>query len=140
MSCPSPRSFCKLVFEPGTLSMSASVQKITLSMLASLQASSMRLFGITHTGQPGPWMKFICSPTKLGSANFIMLCVWPPQISMIFRDFVLSFWMSFERARIKFLSRKSLIRSIKFSPRSYHQRSFDRPLSSQAQTAYRSFA
>ena len=51
------------------------MQKITLSILASLQASSMRLFGITQTGQPGPWTKFICPPTKLGSANFIMLCV-----------------------------------------------------------------
>ena len=110
MSQPSPRSFCRLVLEPGTLIISARVQRITPGIWASFIASSMRLLGITQTGQPGPWTKFICSPTSCGRPNFMIECVCPPQISMIFSGFTLSFFMSFESAKISSLSRKSLIR------------------------------
>ena len=73
ISAPSALSSDREPLLPGTLSISAKVQNITPSILAIAIASSMRLLGIIHTGQPGPWMKLIFSPTNCGKPNFIIL-------------------------------------------------------------------
>ena len=54
---PLSRSFC----EPGTRSISPNEQKITSGRPAMAIALSIISSGVTHTGQPGPWINVISS-------------------------------------------------------------------------------
>ena len=47
-------------------------------------ALSMISIGVTHTGQPGPWISVISRGSISSSAKRMIACVCPPQISMMF--------------------------------------------------------
>ncbi len=81
-------------------------------MEASLIAVSMRTLGITQTGHPGPWIKLISFGKIEGRAYFIILCVCPPQISMILIGFLSSCSISFFKAKMLSLSLNSSMKFI----------------------------
>ena len=64
--------------------MSPNEQKITSGRAAMATARSMISMGVTHTGQPGPWIRVISRGSISSSAKRMMAWVWPPQISMMF--------------------------------------------------------
>src|SRR5487761_2046954 len=68
---------------PGTRSMSPKEQKITLGREAIASALSITSSGVTHTGQPGPWISSISSGSNWSMPLRMMEWVWPPQTSMM---------------------------------------------------------
>jgi len=67
---------------PGTRSMSPNEQKITPGFAAMASALSIISSGVTHTGQPGPWISSICSGSSWSMPLRMIECVWPPQTSI----------------------------------------------------------
>src|SRR5215470_5360300 len=82
-SAPSALESNKLVDEPGTRSMSPNEQKITSGSREIDTALSINSNGVTHTGHPGPWTSVISFGSKSSSPLFTIVCVCPPQTSMI---------------------------------------------------------
>src|SRR5580704_10928508 len=80
---PSALASNRLLDDPGTRSMSPKEQKITSGRLAMATALSMSSIGVTQTGQPGPWTSVISRGSRSSRPLLTMVCVWPPQISMI---------------------------------------------------------
>jgi len=68
---------------PGTRSMSPKLQKITSGREAMATALSTSSTGVTHTGQPGPWMRRISGGSSSSMPKRTMLWVWPPHTSMM---------------------------------------------------------
>ncbi len=62
-SPPADFTASRSVVDPGTRSMSPKEVKITSGRRAMASALSMSSSGVTHTGQPGPWI----SPIDSGS-------------------------------------------------------------------------
>ena len=70
--------------------MSPNEQKITSGRAAMATALSIISIGVTHTGQPGPWINVISRGSISSSAKRIIVWVWPPQISIIFHGRVVA--------------------------------------------------
>ena len=70
--------------------MSPNEQKITSGRPAMATALSMISMGVTHTGQPGPWISVISRGSISSSPKRMIACVWPPQISMMFHGRVVA--------------------------------------------------
>src|SRR5579859_8112529 len=82
-SPPSAFTSKRLFDDPGTRSMSPKEQKITSGRLAMATALSINSIGVTHTGQPGPCTSVISFGSRSSSPLLTMVCVCPPQISMM---------------------------------------------------------
>ncbi len=67
---------------PGTRSMSPKELKITSGRAASASALSICSSGVTHTGQPGPWIISTAPPISSSSPCFTIVCVCPPHTSI----------------------------------------------------------
>src|SRR5579864_8957804 len=90
-SAPSALASNRLLLEPGTRSMSPNEQKIASGRFAMATALSINSIGVTHTGQPGPCTKVISLGSRSSRPLLTMVCVWPPQISMMVHGRV-TFW------------------------------------------------
>src|SRR5579864_421569 len=90
-SAPSAFASNKLFDDPGTRSMSPKEQKIASGRLAIATALSINSIGVTHTGQPGPCTRVISLGSRSSRPLLTMVCVWPPQISMMVHGRV-TFW------------------------------------------------
>ena len=87
--------------------MSPNEQKITSGRAAMATALSMISIGVTHTGQPGPWISVISGGSISSSAKRTMACVCPPQISMMFHGRVVAARMAAASRRAASASRYS---------------------------------
>src|SRR6266540_2519168 len=63
--------------------MSPNEQKITPGRAAIARALSIISSGVTHTGQPGPWISSISGGSSWSIPLRMIECVCPPQTSMI---------------------------------------------------------
>src|SRR6201993_959966 len=63
--------------------MSPKKQKITSGRFAMATALSINSMGVTQTGHPGPCTRVISRGSRSSRPVLTMVCVWPPQISMI---------------------------------------------------------
>src|SRR5215469_9129880 len=90
-SAPSALESNRLLDEPGTRSMSPNEQKITSGRHEIDTALSINSSGVTHTGHPGPWTSVTSFGSRSSSPLFTMVCVCPPQTSMIVQGRV-TFW------------------------------------------------
>src|ERR1700756_607874 len=90
-SPPSAFTSNKLFDDPGTRSMSPNEQKMTSGRAAMATALSISSIGVTHTGQPGPCTRLISRGRRSSRPLLTMVCVWPPQISMMVHGRV-TFW------------------------------------------------
>src|SRR5579862_2360580 len=90
-SAPSALASSRLFDDPGTRSMSPNEQKIASGPLAIATALSINSIGVTHTGQPGPCTSVISRGSRSSRPLLTMVCVWPPQISMMVHGRV-TFW------------------------------------------------
>ena len=79
--------------------MSPNEQKITSGRPAMATALSRISIGVTHTGQPGPWISVISRGSISSSAKRTIECVCPPQISMMFHGRVVAAPMAAARRR-----------------------------------------
>ena len=80
--------------------MSPNEQKITSGRDAISSALSMISSGVTHTGQPGPWIISISSGSSWSMPCRMIECVCPPQTSMIAQRRLVVAWIwSSELAR-----------------------------------------
>ena len=68
--------------EPGTRIMSPNEQKMTSGRAAIASARSIVSSGVTHTGQPGPWISSTPSGSSWSMPLRMIVWVWPPQTSM----------------------------------------------------------
>src|SRR5579864_5044947 len=82
-SAPSALASNRLFDEPGTRSISPNEQKIASGRFAMATALSINSIGVTQTGQPGPCTNVISFGSRSSKPLLTMVCVWPPQISMI---------------------------------------------------------
>ena len=73
--------------------MSPKEQKITSGRAAISSALSMISRGVTHTGQPGPWIISISSGSSWSMPCRMIECVWPPHTSMIAHGRVVASWI-----------------------------------------------
>src|ERR1043166_3174725 len=71
--------------------MSPNEQKIASGRLAMATALSINSMGVTQTGQPGPCTSVIWRGSRSSRPLLTMVCVWPPQISMMVHGRV-TFW------------------------------------------------
>ena len=67
---------------PGTRSMSPNEQKMTSGRAAMASARSIISSGVTHTGQPGPWISSTSSGSSWSMPLRMIEWVWPPQTSI----------------------------------------------------------
>ena len=72
--------------------------------------------GVTHTGQPGPWMRVIALGSNSSMPKRTMLWVWPPQTSMRDQGRVTRRWMASTRGLAASPSRYSS-RNLMLPPR-----------------------
>ena len=79
---PRARTCCRSQSLPGTRSMSPNEVKITPGRAASCSALSICSSGVTHTGQPGPWIISTAPSSSSSSPCRTIVCVCPPQTSM----------------------------------------------------------
>src|SRR4051812_17590717 len=68
--------------DPGTRSMSPNEQKMTFPSAATASARSICSSGVTHTGQPGPWMTRTFPGNSRSMPLRMSVCVCPPHTSM----------------------------------------------------------
>src|ERR1043166_977989 len=71
--------------------MSPNEQKIASGRMAMATALSINSIGVTQTGQPGPCTSVIGLGSRSSRPLLTMVCVWPPQISMMVHGRV-TFW------------------------------------------------
>ena len=62
--------------------MSPNEQKITSGRAAISSALSIISSGVTHTGQPGPWISSTCSGSNWSMPCRMMVWVCPPHTSI----------------------------------------------------------
>ena len=82
-SAPRALDSSGLPVDPGTRIMSPKAVKIRSSRSAMARPTSIRPIGSTQTGQPGPWMSSMLSGRSWASPNRKIVCVCPPQTSMM---------------------------------------------------------
>ena len=87
-SPPAAFTASKSFSEPGTRSMSPNEVKMISDRDAMATALSMSSSGVTHTGHPGPCTSVRSEGSRSSIPDFTMVCVCPPQISMIVHAWV----------------------------------------------------
>src|SRR5579864_781178 len=119
-SAPSALASNRLLDEPGTRSMSPNEQKITSGRCAIATALSINSIGVTQTGQPGPCTSVISLGSRSSSPLLTMVCVCPPQISMMVQGRVIFLRMACANCSAAFWSRYSLRNFTEFLFQSAH--------------------
>src|SRR5579864_4657388 len=107
-SAPSALESNRLFDEPGTRSMSPKEQKITSGRCEIDTALSINSSGVTQTGQPGPCTSVISFGSKSSRPLLTMVCVCPPQTSMMVQGRVTWRRMAWASCSAAFGSRYSL--------------------------------
>ena len=69
--------------DPGTRIISPKDVKMTPGWPAIAIALSIVSSGVTQTGHPGPWTRVISGGSRSPESDLTIVCVCPPQISMI---------------------------------------------------------
>src|SRR6266576_845550 len=113
-SAPSALASNRLLDEPGTRSMSPNEQKIASGRFAMATALSINSIGVTHTGHPGPCTSAISFGSRSSKPLLTMVCVWPPQISMIVHGHVTFLQIAPTSCSAAFWSRYSLMSFTEF--------------------------
>ena len=80
---PMPCTSLRLYLLPGTRSISPNVTTQVFGVMASSISLSTYAVGVTHTGQPGPEIKWIFSESIPRIPFFEIAAVWLPHTSMI---------------------------------------------------------
>src|SRR5579864_8199363 len=107
-SAPSALASNRLFDEPGTRSISPNEQKIASGRFAMATALSINSIGVTQTGHPGPCTSVISRGRRSSSPLLTMVCVWPPQISMMVHGRVTLSWIAWANCSAAFWLRYSL--------------------------------